>query len=242
MRNCSLTRHIKIEPGSKDDYFLLRHYHYRDTKLGPFVAIYRLIYKKRGAEIIVGVIVYTMPSPNCQLRALATGDFFTGLDRRTRLAIINSNFRCISRVIIEPRFRSLGLAVKLVCETINRMEVAFVEALAVMGNINPFFEKAGMKAYHARPPARCMQLIEAFSTVGVESHELIDPEAVQKKLDVLNLVAAGFIERQIGHFLQSYSKRRFMATGIERTRFILSKLTDRPVYYLYKNKNSELRI
>jgi hypothetical protein len=78
--------------------------------------------------------------------------------------------------------------------------------------------------------------------VGIDERDLIDPRLVQRKLDELNRPAADFTEREIVQFLQGYGQRRLMQPGIERTRFIVSKLTDRPVYYLWKNPNVELRI
>ncbi len=242
MRRCSLTRRISLEPGTRADYEKLACYHYRDGGLSPYVAVYTLVFDCRRTRILAGVIVYTMPSVGLELRNLIFGGFLADLDRSTRLAIINGNFRCISRVIVEPRFRGLGLASRLVSETMPKMDVPVVEALAVMGAVNPFFEKAGMKAYRAKTPERCSRLIEAFSAAGIEEKELIDPQLVQRKIDRLRLVEAGFLERQTKEFLQSYGKRRNMPEGIERTRFILSKLTERPVYYVWLNKNVELRL
>ncbi len=67
---------------------------------------------------------------------------------------------------------------------------------------------------------------------GISREILIDPRAVQKKLDGLAKQQNDFIERQIKSFLQSYGTRRNMSPGIERTKYVLSKLTDRPVYYV----------
>jgi hypothetical protein len=114
--------------------------------------------------------------------------------------------------------------------------------MAVMGLINPFFKRAGMTAFIAKIPARCAQLTEAFSMVGIEKEMLIDPQEVQQKIDKLQRTKAEFIELQIRNFLQSYGKRRNMPPGLERTRFALSKLTERPVYYIWFNTNLELRI
>ena len=241
MRSCSLTRHITIVAGSRGDYEELAGFHYRNNRLGPYVAIFKLLFNNAGVKINAGVIVYTMPSVGLELRNIATGNLFATLDRSMRLALINRNFRCIARVIIEPRFRALGLASYLVRRTLGQLGVPFIEALAVMGSVNPFFEKAGMKAYNAPIPARCAELIEAFSLVGIEEKYLIDPEMVQHKIEALRLVEAGFIERRIKKFLQSYGKQRNMPEGIERTRFILSKLTDPPVYYIWLNENAELK-
>ena len=97
------------------------------------------------------------------MRNTATGKVFAGFDRTTRLKLINKNIRTISRVIIEPRFRSLGLAARLVKETMPLMNVPFVEGLAVMGRVNPFFEKAGMTRFDAPPSPGCARLIEALA-------------------------------------------------------------------------------
>jgi predicted GNAT family N-acyltransferase len=238
MRKCSVTKKLQIVRGSLDDYGKLERYHYRSNRLTAYAALFAM----RLANETVGVIVYTMPSPGLELRNVAVGNIFTGLDRQTQLALINRNIRCIGRVIIEPRFRGLGLASRLVRQTMPQMNVPIVEALAVMGLVNPFFEKAGMTAYRAPMPARCVQLIEAFSIVGVEKNMLIDPQKVQRKIDRLKQDKAEFIELQIKHFLQSYGKRRNMSAGQERTEFVLSKLTERPLYYIWFNRNLELRI
>ena len=244
MRSCSVTKKVQIVPGCLDDYKELGHYHYRDNRLGPYAAIFAIKPAKTSASGFgtktIGVIVYTMPSPGLELRNIATGNFFAGLDRSTQLALVNKNIRCISRVIIEPRFRSLGLASRLVRETMPKMNVPIIEAMAVMGLVNPFFERAEMTAYTAEMPARCVQLTEAFSMVGIEKEQLIDPKKVQRKLEQLQPSKAEFIEFQIQNFLQSYGKRHNMLPSTERTRYILSKLTFRPVYYIWFNPNRQL--
>lgn len=232
MRICTVCKKLQIVPGKVDDYKALAHYHYRDSRLGPYAAIFAL---KGDFGRTAGVIVYTMPAPALQLRNIATANMFVGFDRSTQLALVNKNIRCIGRVIVEPRYRGLGLASRLVRETMPQMHMPIIEAMAVMGLINPFFERAGMKAFTAEIPERCVQLVEAFSMVGLEKHQLIDAQEVQHKLDRLPPDQTSFIELQIRCFLQSYGKRRYMPAGLERTRYILSKLTERPVYYVWFN-------
>jgi len=255
---CTVTKNLQIVKGTRADYESLSHYHYRQHHIGPYAAIFALRGKFRTpprfasqseaggctAEKleIAGVIVYAMPTAGAQMRNAATGGVFAGLDKCTRLKLISKNIRTISRVIIEPRFRSLGLAARLVKETMPIMGVPFIEALAVMGRVNPFFEKAGMTRYEPPASATSARLIEAFSSVGVDEQDLIDPQLVQQKLDALSSDKLRFIERELTQFLQCFGQRRFMPPGIERTRFVLSKLTDRPVYYLWRNPNVELRI
>ena len=260
MEACSITKNLEIVIGNRADYEPLSHYHYRENHLGPYAAIYAMKGSFRTAERLqtVGVIVYSMPTAGSRMRTMALQDMFRGLDKSARLKLVNRNIRTISRVIIEPRFRSLGLAAGLVKETMPLINVPFIEALAVMGRVNPFFEKAGMTRFDSPPSAACVRLIEAFAAVGIDELDLIDPGFVQQKLDKLlsdrsdpsdRSDKSKFIEGEMTLFLQCYGQRRLMPPGIERTRFILSKLTDSPrgeagspVYYLWKNPNIELRM
>ena len=233
MPSCSVCENLQITPGCLDDYKRLARYHYLGSQTGPASAIFTL--NRSGGKTPVGVIVYSNAPAVLELRNIATGHVFAGLDRSTQLELINANIRRISRLVIEPRFRSLDLASRLVRETMPLVNVPIVEALAVMGWVNPFFERAGMKAYKAKPSAAGVQFVEALSFIGIEQAELIDPELVQQKLEKLGDSHGRFIERQIRHFLKSHGRRRDMPPGLERTRYILTKLTSRPVYYIWFN-------
>jgi hypothetical protein len=259
MRSCSICKEIEIGPGRLEDYKKLACYHYREAPgagLGPFAAIYVLRLtgrlKWRADTDCAGVVVYKMPDPNVELRNTATSGLFAGLDRDTQLALVNSNIRRIARVIVDPMFRGLGLASRLVRETMPLMNVPIIEALAVMGLVNPFFEKAGMQGYTAKVSVRSVRLIEALRSVGIlasaergaagDDRTLINPRQVHDRIARLDKDAGKFIEQEIGLFLQSYGGRRKMSPGFDRTKYILSKLTDRPAYYIWFNPNMELRI
>ncbi len=243
-RTCTVTERIEIERGATADYDRLSCFHYRDAPCKPCVAIYamrdRHAVRRRFADP-VGVIVYVNPAPNSELRTVATGGVFTGLgDRGLQMQAINRNIRTIARVIIDPRYRGLGLASRLVAETMGLLNVPVVEATAVMGRVNPFFERAGMRPYMGGESARVVQLTEAFSSVDIEDDELIDPVLVQAKLDKLPLIAEAFIEEQIRRFLAGNARRRYMQPGLERTRFVLSKLAPRGAYYIWFNPDRHI--
>ncbi len=242
MGTCSVVRKLEIVRGVRGDYEKLSRYHYRGERLGVYAAVFALRGKFRTAARLetVGVIVYTMPVVGCELRDVATDGFFSGYDKATRLALLNKNVRCISRVVIEPRFRGLGLAARLVRETMGLMDVAIVEAMAVMGRVNPFFERAGMRRYEGALSARCVRLREAFGAVGIKAGELVDAAAVEKKIEGLGRAERGFVDDEMRRFLRSYGKRRGMKGGIERVRYVLGKLTERPTYYLWRNEGAKL--
>jgi len=246
MGSCSIASHLQIVRSGQAAYEKLARFHYRDTRLGPSAAIYALVethpIRRRGAEV-VGVIVYAMPAPALELRNIATGGAFSGCgDRCGQIQMVNENIRCIRRVIIEPRYRGLGLACRLVRETMGRVGAAVIEAMAVMGSVNPFFERAGMKAYFGPEPVGCVRVREAFSLVGIEGELLVDHKAVQERIDAFARRQKEFIEVEFSRFLQGYGRRRNMPAGPERTRYILSKLTERPVYYIWLNEGMQSEV
>lgn len=241
MQNSSIYKHLRIVRGCLDDYKPFAHFHYRDGRPGPVASVFVLKFDgKLGdvqSETPIGVIVYSMASPVLEMRNVATDRFFADLDRGTQLALVNKNVRRISRLIIEPRFRGLGLASHLVRETMPQLNVPIIEAIAIMGWVNPFLEKAGMTAYPSEQPVRTVQLIEAFSFLGIEAEQLIEPDEVQQILDRLSQTETDFIERAIKRFLKSHGRRRNMLPGLERTRYILTRLTARPTYYIWFNQD-----
>jgi hypothetical protein len=229
---------MKIVPGCFDDYKQLAHYHYRQSRPGPYEKIFVLRNDSLRAarNKTLGVIVYSMPYIGLEIRSLVMDNFFIGFDKDTQLGLINKNIRCISRLIIDPRFRGLGLAKRLVQQTMPKMNVPIIEAVATMGWVNPFLEKAGMKPYTWKPSQRFTQFIEALSIIGIEDRDLLDSQTVHRKLSRLKGEQAGFIEREIKRFLKGCGRRRNMPPGLERTRFILSRLNTRPVYYVWFNE------
>lgn len=260
MTKCTLYKKIEIVPGTYDDYKQLAQYHYRDNGPGQFSQIYTLIYRrascvKRDAnknstqdairntkDETIGVIVYSTATLGQQLRNIATNNFFIGFDQKTQLALLNKYVRRISRVIIEPRFRGLGLAKHLVRETMPMMNFPIIEAATVMGTVNPFFEKAGMKAYTGLEKASNIRLTEALGAVGIEQQLWIDPVTVHRRIERLPRKPLEFIESEFKLFLQSYADRRYSRSSLKRTTFVLNKLTDRAVYYIWFNRANNEKV
>ncbi len=151
-----------------------------------------------------------------------------------RIGWLNANVRCISRVVVEPRYRGIGLAVRLVRETLPLAGVPVIEALAAMGSVNPFFEKAGMMRFGTSVSPVAVRLEKALRLVGIPQRMLVDARSVHESIDRLPGALGFFIEAEMRLFLKPFVKRRNMEQSLERTRFVLSHLASRPVYYIWK--------
>lgn len=244
---CTIKKYLKIVPGTIADYKLLSRFHYRSCQTGPVAAIYKIIDchpMRKQIEPVVGIIIYSMPACAVQLRNIATGGLFTKLGSSSvNMQLINQNIRTIARVVIEPRYRALGLAYELVAKTMPMLNMPYIEALAVMGKVNPFFEKAGMMKYEGSEPVRSVKLRQALNAVGIEQCDLVDIERTQSKLENLSAKAKGFIEKQIINFLTAYGRRaKNLPSCLKRTEFFISRLSERPVYYIWRNIKINLNI
>jgi ABC-type ATPase with predicted acetyltransferase domain len=63
---------------------------------------------------------------------------------------VNQNIRTISRLIVHPAYRGLGLASILIKCILNNCTTRYTETLATMAKAHPLFRKSGMKEF---PPA-----------------------------------------------------------------------------------------
>ncbi len=95
---------------------------------------------------------------------------------RLDAARLNREMRTIARVVVHPIFRSVGLAVQLVRHLLDRAETPYVEALAAMGRVHPFFSRAGMTAFDRPALPDAVRVLAAMDRESVRPIDLVDPE------------------------------------------------------------------
>jgi ABC-type ATPase with predicted acetyltransferase domain len=139
---CSLVKEMEINPGILDDWRRLSGFHYRSHWCSPTREIFTI--KRRGE--LCGVIVYAYPPMTCFGRRMVLP---TMLPKE-----LNRKVSIISRVVIHPQYRSVGLGAKLIRETLAQAGTPYVEMVAVMAKYNPFAEKAGMTRVIFQTPSK----------------------------------------------------------------------------------------
>ena len=174
-KECSLIREMRIEEGTTEDWRKLAAFHYRSHKIvGP-----RKIFCLKRGEELCGVIVYCYPPPTCFGRKLA-------LPKMT-MKELNEKLSIISRVVVHPKYRTIGLGEKLVRETLPSAGTPYVEMPAVMAKYNPFAEKGGMRKIAEQPPPReALAIAETLRQLGFNIHLLGSEKYVLNKLQSLS--------------------------------------------------------
>jgi GNAT superfamily N-acetyltransferase len=164
-------RSLSLRPGTIHDYDALARHHYRADRPATFVRV--LVLLGGIDEPPAAVLVVSMPTLNGSWRAAAFPALAPLLrDKRASARWINANLRAISRVVVDPRWRGLGLAKRIVRAYLRRPCTRFTEAIAAMGAFNPFFERAGMRPFACAIPAPDARLLDALAHARMDVDEL----------------------------------------------------------------------
>lgn len=166
---------ILVRAGTWRDYQSLAGHHYRGGP--PATRVRVLAAEVEGRGRVAGVLVVSMPTLNGRWRSAAWGGRYapTGHGGKRLMARrLNAEVRTISRVIVHPRYRGLGVATRLVRAYLANPLTRRTEAVAVMGAYAPFFERAGMRRVAVKRTSREARLGWRLRTLGVPAWRLMD--------------------------------------------------------------------
>ncbi|MFI4882777.1 MAG: GNAT family N-acetyltransferase [Phycisphaerales bacterium JB064] len=170
--NLTESTSITIEQGSTRDLDQLARFHYAAGKPGPIARILRA----HDDGDTIGVLVASMPTLNGRWRAIAWPAEYDTPDQRLNATRLNRDVRVISRVIVDPRYRGRGVAVRLVRAYLENPCTTRTEAVAAMAHACPFFERAGMRRIDLPPSKTDARLLRALQRHGLDAADLLsDP-------------------------------------------------------------------
>lgn len=164
---------IVIQRGTMNDYAALKAHHYRANDPAIVERVLRAVrVDPRFPNETVGVLCVSRPTLNASWRRLAFGDRFHSGDKPTDARRLNAELRTISRIIVEPRARSLGVASRLVRAYTDDPLTPCTEAIASIGTLTGFFTRAGMRPVTPPRPDADLRLLDALE------HARLDPRSL----------------------------------------------------------------
>jgi GNAT superfamily N-acetyltransferase len=233
---CSVYEKIRVEEGSSEDYGKLCRFHYRSVGERKSGLRAKAVFRLMIGDSLIGVIVYSYSYLDLKPRNMVFGDryLYTSGDLH-KARLINEEIARISRVVIHPKFRGIGLGEYLVRETLPIAGVRVVEALAVMAKYNPFFERAGMVKVEYRRKgneltSKIRKLLEArgfdFSLAGSKTY----------CCQVFNTLGEGE-KQELMAYLTEFANKPFMnVQTVEPS--LLARVFSQSGAYLYWMSNS----
>ena len=198
-RQCSVTEEVEIMEGCRSDYDRLSYLHYRGGVQRFIQRVFRMT--RRGE--LVGVIVYQFPLVRTQGRREAVG-YWPDVDE------LNRDWALISRVIVHPKYRGIGLGARLVSDTLMLQGRRHVELVAVMALYSPFAERAGMRLVRrTEPDEHVLSVVKMLHGLGFDPGRMASrrySRGVLEGLDDLGRVVDAFRSVRGGYVFRRLSR------------------------------------
>ena len=162
---------------------------------------------------------------------------------------LNEKLTRVARIVVHPKYRTIGAGVKLVHDSLPLCGKPYVEMIAVMARYNPFAERAGMKKVcESKPDKSILETVAELEKLGFISYLLAVPEynkrMLKQRVPQVKEILSNFsypynrrIAGQHGHFTtEDYRKwlkearRDDLARALER----LAQLNQLKLYLFWK--------
>ena len=158
------------------------------------------------------MIVYSYPPPACYGRRLVLP--------RITMQDMNRQLSTINRVVIHPKYRTVGLGAKLIRETLPLAGTKYVELIAVMAKYSPFAEKAGMRKVAEQQSVETVSKVSSvLLELGFDMHLLGSERYVKAKLEnltsaQLSKVREAFVRNKHPRFKKESAASRHQPFGL----------------------------
>jgi len=236
-----LFEEMQVQEGSYEDWKKVAGFHYRSHR----VAFMQKIFVLKRKDRVCGAIVYVHPmsAAPCRERVLKIGS----------MKELNEKVARIARVVVHPKYRTIGAGVKLMHDSLPLCGKPCVEMIAVMARYNPFAEHAGMqKICESKPDKSILDAVAELQKLGFTPYLLAVPEYNKRMLkgqvpqvkEILSSFSYPYNRRiagQHGHFTQEdyqkwlkKAKRDDLARALRR----LAQLNQSKVYLFWKKHQS----
>lgn len=229
---------IEFVPGRKRDYAGFAGWHYLGPgNPGPTSDVWLALHRGRA----VGIVVFGYPHLLLGARNEALPEHAPARIREHGAGALNADVRLLQRVVVEPRWRGIGLARALIRHGLCQLDVSTVECVAQMGDFSGFLTGAGFKrAGEVRLPRAVRDLVAFMERHGIVAAALIDPG---RRAAVMRSLAPG-ARKTLATRLRALVRTRVetgfgsMRGNITRSepvlRKALSRLHARPAYFLWR--------
>jgi len=236
-KQCSLLKEMQVQEGSYEDWKKVAGFHYRGHRVAFMQKIFVL--KRKGRVCGAVVYVHPMSAAPCRERVL----------KIESMKELNEKVTRVARVVVHPKYRTIGAGVKLVHDSLPLCGKPYVEMIAVMARYNPFAEHAGMKKIcESKPDKSILEAVAELEKLEFTSYLLAVPEINKRMLkgqvpqvkEILSSFSYPYNRRiagQHGHFtMEDYRKwlkkaeRNDLARALRR----LAQLNQSKVYLSWK--------
>lgn len=230
---------FEIIPGTLKDVWSLSKYHYQPKITAPICYIRKIVGRGRNRSIFpdpIAIDVHKMPIERLRLRNIATNNYFLGdVSRSERAKLVCKNIRYACRIIVDPRFRQLGLAKWLIACDLDEQTVPIVETLTPIDYTNHMLTDLGFKIYYQPTPERYLRIYNAIAELGLHLHHSLLPTTLKQRIDCLDNPLHDKIIYELNRMLSQLRHKKTFTGHIDQYKYILGKFPYPQAYLIWFN-------
>lgn len=238
-----LMQELIYERGTPADWKRMKHLHYASGS----PATYHSVHVLRHPDVPgpAAVAVYSYPDLHSSARNLATDDEYVIHGSGPRGRRLNRDIVRLSRVVVAPELRAIGLARHLIQLSVPTLDVAYVEATASMARYTGFLEKSGFRHVPQGTSEAEAQLLDWAAQVGLPGQLCLSPEGFARWIDDLSVRGRRAARKAVWmyyfHFVLHRRTRSSRPKRISNTddprwpeamALAAKRISDRPDYYI----------
>lgn len=186
---------------------------------------------------LAGVLCVCLPYPSSRGRRLAFGSVYTAASVEASTHFIQRDFRTITRVVVEPRFRGAGVSKLMLREAMKHHETRFLESMAVMARFVPFFQRAGFREYDTGLSIHDCRYLGALENIGLDLATLCKAQDLHAMVDGLVKDTRRFLRSETERWLKSRIQRQRLSGVnfdlVEVLKLARGALKFAPLYLVY---------
>ena len=133
---------------------------------------------------------------------------------RMTMQDMNRQLSTINRLVIHPKYRTVGLGARLIRETLPLAGTLYVELIAVMAKFSPFAQKAGMRKVAEQQSVETVSKVSrVLLELGFDMQLLGSERYVKAKLEnltsaQLSLIREAFVKNSYPRFKKEFAASR----------------------------------
>ncbi|MBV6634380.1 MAG: hypothetical protein KI788_00565 [Mameliella sp.] len=248
-----LLSEMYMEVGTKADWELLHHLHYKSDHDPIGARYYRLVLH----DETIGVCCITQPRPlgkeRHQIWHRLTPGNDTKASNKFRYKLVNNYIVVIGRIVLDTMYRGVGASYRFQNLVARKSGMPIVEIMSSMSKYNPFAQKAGFEFVRPMRSNKFDVGMKFFRT-NFDSHPA-DLDGLVKEIEVLPEVARGPVVQKVKDFYYAHSANEKTGDardiGRERVNHMSTKLVLRqlqqlvlstPLYGVYMNPDHERKL
>lgn len=197
---------LTIEKGTHRDWAALAHMHYAAGDPATVHSYWAA--KIPGLPGPAAVAVYSFPDLHSGARNLATDDAYKISGSRENAMKMNREVKKLSRIVVSPEVRGIGLARRLIQATAPKLGAQYVECVAAMGTYMPFLRSAGFKELPQAPSEIEGQIYAAVEEDRCPPHVMLDPAALEDWIENLSVRDSRKWRRLVWHHWHHFAIHR----------------------------------